>query len=277
MNTIFFSDMYSLDYHLTHLFTMNQKWTEGQEFSRLIRPRQTSALVYYRNCEASFTLPDGDVLPVKKGDLVYIPQGAHYITYYHPVGKEPIHTQLLEFELMHEEKGNFVAADKITLLRLPQSFDLRGFYDEIVSLYNKPLFSHGLLRARVYALLHEICQTFHYDRIYSKKYMPIANGIAYLEHNHSYELSIAEIAKLCHVSETCFRQLFEEYSGLSPVRYRTQNLLRQSINLLENGNLTIGETALYLGFKDISYLSRWFKKHTGTSPSSYVNTLAKTD
>ena len=69
-----FSEMYSLDYNLNQLFAMNQKWSENQVFTSLNTPRQTSALVYYKNCAATFTLANGKILHIKKGSLVYIPQ-----------------------------------------------------------------------------------------------------------------------------------------------------------------------------------------------------------
>ena len=61
-----FSEMYSLDYDLKQLFAMNQKWSENQVFTMLDTPRQTSALVYYKNCAAAFTLANGEILYIKK-------------------------------------------------------------------------------------------------------------------------------------------------------------------------------------------------------------------
>lgn len=270
MNVVDFRNMYSLDYNLKCLFAMNQRWKDNRVFAMWNSPRPTNALLYFKNCAATFTFPDNEKLYVKQNSLVYIPQGALYKIHFYQCGNELIHTQLLEFVLTNEEKGNFVAANKITLLPLPKTYNIGEVFDEIIAIYNKPFFSYSKLKSHIYTFLHEICKTFHYERIYSKKYLPIAAGIAYLEHDHSYKLSIAEIAQMCHVSETCFRKLFQQYSGMSPTQHRTLHQLRQAKALLRNGDLTINEIALHLGFMDASYFSRWFKKNTGTSPTSYM-------
>ena len=277
MEIIHFGEMYHLDYNLKQLFAMNQKWAENQEFTMLDYPRKTSALVYYKNCAATFTLEQGEILHIKKGSLVYIPQGARYKTRYYQCDADTIHTQLIEFSLANEESEVFTASSSIMILNLSQTYDIDVVFDELVTIYNKPILSYNMMKSKLYALLHKICKSFHYERIYSKKYMPIAAGIAYLEQMHSYDLTVPEIAEMCHVSESCFRKLFQQYSGVSPVQYRTNNLLRQAKDMLRSGDLTITEISSEIGFHDVGYFSRWFKKNIGISPSNFINTAPDFD
>lgn len=277
MKIIHFSQMYHLDYNLKQLFAMNQKWTENQEFTMLDYPRKTSALVYYKNCAATFTLEQGEILHIKKGSLVYIPQGARYKTRYYQCDADAIHTQLIEFSLVDETNDVFTASSSIMILNLSQTYDIDVVFNELVTIYNKPILSYNMMKSKFYAFLHEICKSFHYERIYSKKYMPIAAGIAYLERMHSQDLSVAEIAQMCHVSESCFRKLFQQYSGVSPVQYRANKLLRQAKDMIRSGDLTITEIANGLGFNDVGYFSRWFKKNTGISPNNFINTAPDLD
>ncbi len=277
MDIIKFSAMYSLDYNLKQLFAMNQKWSENQMFTMWDTPRQTSALVYYKNCAATYTLTSGEILHIKKGSLVYIPQGARYKTHYYQCGAGTTHTQLIEFELVNETNNIFIASPSIMILNLSQTYNIDAIFNEIVTIYSKPILSYNMMKSQCYAFLHGICKSFHYERMYSKKYMPIAAGIAYLEQMHSYDLSVSEIAKMCHVSESCFRKLFQQYSGISPVQYKTNNLLRQAKDMIRSGDLTINEIASHLGFNDVGYFSRWFKKNTGISPSMFLNTSLDMD
>ncbi len=272
-----FSEMYSLDYNLNQLFAMNQKWSENQVLTSLNTPRQTSALVYYKNCAATFTLANGKILHIKKGSLVYIPQGARYKTLYYQCDAGTTQTQLLEFELINESNNIFVASPSIMVLQLNRTYDIDIVFDELVTIYNKPILSYNMMKSKCYAFLHEICKSFHYELMYSKKYTPIAAGIAYLEQKHSYDLSVAEIAQMCHVSESCFRKLFQQYSGVSPIQYKANNLLRQAKDMIRSGDLSINEIALQLGFNDVGYFSRWFKKNTGISPSNFINSSFDTD
>ena len=59
MEVIKFNKMVHLDYHLKHLFAMDQKWSENQVFSMWNAPRKTSAFLYFKNSGAVYTLPDG--------------------------------------------------------------------------------------------------------------------------------------------------------------------------------------------------------------------------
>jgi hypothetical protein len=169
-----FSEMYSLDYNLNQLFAMNQKWSENQVYTSLNTPRQTSALVYYKNCAATFTLANGKILHIKKGSLVYIPQGACYKTLYYQCDAGTTQTQLLEFELINESNNIFVASPSIMVLQLNRTYDIDIVFDELVTIYNKPILSYNMMKSKCYAFLHEICKSFHYERMYSKKYTPIA-------------------------------------------------------------------------------------------------------
>ena len=94
----------------------------------------------------------------------------------------------------------------------------------------------------------------------------IAKGIRYLEEDPLQEKSIEEIAKMCAVSSGCFRRLFSEYAGVSPSVYRIRNKMEKAKVLLESGTCTVGEVSEKLGFSDVSYFSRLFKKYMGITP-----------
>ncbi len=269
MNLIKFSIMFNSDYHIGHLFAMNQRWAENQTWMMLDHPRQTSALLYFKNCAATYTLPDGERMHIQPGTLVYIPQGAMYKSRFHQCGDTAPHTKLLEFELLDENNEPFIAASTITVLNQSSTYDYSKIFNDIIALYGKPIRPYGLLKSKCYDFLNELCSSFRKERIYSKKYMPIAKGIAYLEQTNFYDLSIAEIANLCHVSESHFRKLFEQYSGVSPQQYKTNKMLRLAKDMIRSGDLTIKEISINLGFSDAGYFSRWFKKNAGITPSTF--------
>ncbi len=272
MKLIKFSKMYGLDYTIKHVFAMDQKWSDNQTFSVLERPRKTSAFVYFINCDATYTPVTGETVCVKKGSLIYLPQGALYKVRFHQCGDAVLRSQLIEFELLDEHDEPFVVSPAIRVLDLPEAYDLASVFHNVITLYNRPIRPYGQIKSKCFAFLNELCRNFREERMYSKKYMPIAKGIAYLEQTNSYELSVAEIANMCHVSETYFRRLFEKYSGVSPQRYKNNSLLRQAKDMIRSGDLTFKEIANQLGFSDAGYFSRWFKKNTGITPSQFSST-----
>ena len=86
------------------------------------------------------------------------------------------------------------------------------------------------------------------------------------------DLSISEIASKCGVTECYFRRLFQEYSGMSPMRYRQNHRIERAKQLLQSDeNYTIGEIAQELHYSDIYHFSKAFKKMCGLSPTQYMS------
>lgn len=90
-----------------------------------------------------------------------------------------------------------------------------------------------------------------------------------MENESGENLSIAEIAALCNVSEVYFRRLFKEYSGLSPSDYRLRNKIRRAKLLLKYENMTVSEIAESLSFTGSAYFIKTFRRMTGMTPLKY--------
>jgi AraC-like DNA-binding protein len=66
-----------------------------------------------------------------------------------------------------------------------------------------------------------------------------------------------------------FRKRFQQGTGLPPGQYQQQIRLNKAGELLRQTNLSIGTIAEQLGFDNIYYFSRLFKKKTGLSPTEF--------
>lgn len=270
MRIIDFREMYQMYYHLNKLYVMDQKWWTDGDIFHMQESRRTSALFFLKNCSAVYELSDGSVLHFPCGSLLYLPQGSRYKTTFRDCVPGSVISQLLEFELVTEDQEIFAATDTILTLRNFEKKKCDAFFDELVSIYTAPVPSYALLQSHVYQLLNEICHAFHTQHIFSKKYSPIAQGILYLEENIQNELNMPQIAAMCHVSETCFRRLFQQYSGFSPKEYQTRKRMEHAKKMLQSGSSSVTDIAYSLGFEDPAYFSRVFKKNVGLSPSEYL-------
>jgi len=86
-----------------------------------------------------------------------------------------------------------------------------------------------------------------------------------LEHH----IEIEEIAKELSLGYSKFRKLFKDYTGMSPGQFRMQYKLKKAMQMLNEGDLSIKEIALILGFESAQYFTRIFKLKTGTTPGKY--------
>ena len=82
--------------------------------------------------------------------------------------------------------------------------------------------------------------------------------------------ALGEYAKMCGLSKSYFIRLFTAKMKMSPQKYRTFIAMREAKHLLKSNS--VGDVAAMLGYDDVFYFSRVFKKHVGAAPITYRNT-----
>lgn len=92
----------------------------------------------------------------------------------------------------------------------------------------------------------------------------------YIAGHFAENIDCAQLAKLCFLSTSQFYNLFNKQFGCSPLQYRDNLVIEKAKVLLKLEEITVSEISEILGFADVAYFSRFFKKHTGVSPSAYA-------
>ncbi len=90
-----------------------------------------------------------------------------------------------------------------------------------------------------------------------------------IQHNIYSNLSLNELARLCHLSLSSFKRKFEEVFKTSPKKYISQKKIEKAAELLKTENLRISEIAYDVGFDSLATFNRNFTAIYGKSPSSY--------
>jgi AraC-like DNA-binding protein/quercetin dioxygenase-like cupin family protein len=78
-----------------------------------------------------------------------------------------------------------------------------------------------------------------------------------------------ELARLCCLSERHFFRGFKKETGLSPIDWLRRERIRLAQRKLLDPSKRIKEICEEVGYHDVFFFSRDFKRHTGTSPSQY--------
>lgn len=81
------------------------------------------------------------------------------------------------------------------------------------------------------------------------------------------------IAKRHHISLSTLRRIVSEYTGYPLGAYIHRLKMAAAKNILLNTDDTVKEIADSLGYKDVFYFSRLFKKYVGVSPLIYRNNM----
>ena len=82
--------------------------------------------------------------------------------------------------------------------------------------------------------------------------------------------TILDICQSIGMSRTSLHRKVYEVTGLSTSIYVRQYQLEKAYEKLLSGNTTVGYVAYAVGFSDISYFSKCFKKYFGENPSTIL-------
>jgi two-component system response regulator YesN len=83
------------------------------------------------------------------------------------------------------------------------------------------------------------------------------------------ELSLKKVSENLFMNRTYLSEVFRQKTGIQFVEYLTMVKMERAKILLADGRLKTYEIAGKLGFKDIEYFSRLFKRYAGIPPAEY--------
>jgi len=130
--------------------------------------------------------------------------------------------------------------------------------------------SELLCRSLVLQLLHVIVQVQVQSRFPVAHRHRIQRVLHQLHRNYTHAYRVDELAEITGLSESRFRVLFKELTGLSVIQYINKIRINRATSLLLSGEYNVTKVAELVGFQDVYYFSRMFKQVTGTNPSSLL-------
>lgn len=98
--------------------------------------------------------------------------------------------------------------------------------------------------------------------------------IAYIHENYAdQELSVAKVADLFNLNASYISSLFKKVNNISLLQYITKIRLEHSKQLLMKNRYKITDIAEMIGYSDVFYYSKRFKKAYGCSPKEYLHSV----
>lgn len=268
INLLSIDEFYKSDFKLSYLSAMFQNHDSSLRYDRYVKtPRPDSGFLMVLSDITMTYSGEGFDLTIKKGDIVYLPQGSHYLmTHTEPPKPTRIRSCLINFILEDDHGTSPVFSERPIILNSERSRNAASKIMDIATEMSKTEKSPFKIKALFYTLADSLIGSGVESSVY---YHPIRAGIKYLEENWNKDIKISEIADRCGVSETYFRRLFVKWSGMSPVEYRNSLRISNAKALLSRRSVSIAEISYAVGFDDQFYFSRIFKKMVGVAPKDY--------
>lgn len=103
------------------------------------------------------------------------------------------------------------------------------------------------------------------------KYSPIVSKtVEYIQLNLSKPLSLKQIAEKIYANPSLLSRKFKEETGVGITDFINEKRINEAKLYLQRGYGSITDIAFMVGFNDLNYFSKVFKKITGVTPSQYI-------
>lgn len=160
----------------------------------------------------------------------------------------------------------------------PVYVSLKRVFDQIRSVYDSNITGYEI--AIKSFLLQAIFLLLQYSEKFTKQEMgeyseKLKSVLDYIETHIEETISIEELSKVCYFSEYHFMRFFKKHMNMTCIEYINNLRLEKAVEAFEAGNTSILEVSLSVGFHNLSYFHRAFKKKYGMTPRTFINTLEK--
>jgi len=228
---------------------------------RMILNRGGKAHYFFDRNEVSVT--------ASKGDVVFVA----YDEVYHPHSDkdDPWAFTVIEFTIRTD------AETRERIMRLPKLLHhqnnpkIERMFEELQREWIMRRYGWS---AKCRGILYEImCENFRCGM--ENPHVPHAAKLRGLmeemNKNPAHTFTSEEMSAITELSPDTLRRHFRQLTGTTPVQYLNRLRINKARELLLSSGCNVSEAACRVGFSDIYYFSRLFKKLDGHSPSFYIS------
>jgi AraC-like DNA-binding protein len=251
-----------------HLDTLTQNggdfqmhWHENLELLYFI---QGSGIVA---CDTSqYTAGAGDIAVVNSNNLHWIKPITEKCTYYCLIVDKSF------FDSFDLFMGN------IALKNIINDSLAREYFDVIVQeMLNTRQYYKTAVKATIIDLLVHLCRNYtvrgsllEEKNKGQNKIERIKTAISYIKEHYTGKLSIDEICGYIGYSKYYFCREFKEIVGKTVVDYINSLRCSYGRTLLASGKYNVSECAEAIGFNNLSYFCKTYKRYMGKAPSDQI-------
>ncbi len=234
--------------------------------SNLANPRY-DILAFAVSGRAHYRIEDRDCVATR-GTMLYFPRGVLHSATSDPLAPWSFYS--VGFALQPANDQTRLAYDALPRHQLMANVtQIRGYFQQLETLWNSA--EHGFsiaCRGLTLLLLQQYVATAQRGHSTVPHAQRLEAIVAAMHANVGRVESVGTLARRAHLSESRFRMLFSRLTGCSVTLYQNRLRIQAARDMLTSGHYTVGTVAEELGFRDVYYFSRLFKRITGTPPST---------
>lgn len=127
-------------------------------------------------------------------------------------------------------------------------------------------------------LLHKLNQRLHADEpsaVSPGNRRHCARAKAYISENIGRRISVADVAAAVGVSKNYLTNVFSGSEGVPLMEYINRSKLSYMLILIRRYGYTLQQAGQQVGYSDVNYISRIFKRYYGMTITEYKRSLAQ--
>ena len=231
--------------------------------------RGCCVIAYAQSGGASYTVGE-DTFQLKKGNVLFIKEGATYR------GNADVENPWTFFGIGFSIETGDAQTEKLlselpNVFRSSDSSQMAANFAELYRVWSTK--STGYLikcRSLILDIIYMLLSDEFRRGKSSAHYGKIEEIVDMMRENCDKTYSLDELCKISGLSSSHFRMLFKEMTGLSVVQFQNRLKIDRAKDLILSGNCNVTEAACAVGFSNVYYFSRMFRKLTGKNPSEYL-------
>lgn len=146
----------------------------------------------------------------------------------------------------------------------------RLFRQMILVLQQKRPYYSDLLALKLQELLLLTGRTLEEGtRVPANMLDEIEQALEYFNQHYKLPIVIEDYANQHHMTSWWFIQNFKKIAQVTPAQYLVSLRINHALSLLDHTDYSITKVAASVGYDNVLYFSRLFRKHVGCSPSAY--------
>ena len=138
---------------------------------------------------------------------------------------------------------------------------------------DKERYRHEIIRTlftTAFYIITEINQRERTDTVKQGRCEVLFNEfMSLLQRYNKQERNVSFYAKQLNITPKYLSSVVKEVSGKTAARWIDESVILEAKTLLKYSGMSIQEIAYHLNFSTQSFFGKYFKQHTGTSPSRY--------
>ncbi len=179
---------------------------------------------------------------------------------------------------LSEVISNYLIKFNYANLKTPPSKCI--FYDEnsvIESLFKKALNEYAekapgfreIIRCYLVEILITTLRTLYTDKIFNNSNETINKIVSYINENFAGDISLASVCDKIGYSIPYISNLFRQVMGMSFIKYLQKVRIEKSCHLLAYTDKSIDIIANLVGYEDVKYFRKIFKRSLNISPREF--------